>query len=230
MGSSFRSSKTLLVVAILIATGVGLYFSLDNTDSPHNFPEKHIDQFAGIEWGTSPERVLSRYPEEKIDSTKMYPKTNTVGKRVVVSDYSMDGDTVDIGFVFHPESGLVKGYYYAHFGRGDDCLRIYEKFSDAIDNEIKQFKTRSDKTNQLEVPFCYATLVGKALKHSQWKTPEGLIVTMILGGEKSKRRVRVFYETPAFYAWQNRLGGNTFSDFLPDIVKRDFFQLIHLLL
>lgn len=222
---SLPSKQSILFAIILIAMGLGGYFYLSNTRPAEDFPENHFNKFAGVEWGTSPEGLLSRYPEDKIDSSKMYPETNTAGRRVVVSDYSMDGDTVDIGFVFHPELGLVKGFYYAHFGRGKDCLRVYEKFSEPINDKIGRYRTSKDQYNKLDVPFCYAVLVGKALKHSQWKTPEDLVITMILGGEKSKRRVRVFYETPAFYKWTSEIRGNTLGNYFPDSFRK-FFEYL----
>lgn len=180
------------------------------TDSEPPFPREQYPVFDGIEWGASSSEILEhvqRYDTGSVSREAVFPQREPSGTKIMVRKVQKHGDTVDVGYVVHPERGLVKGFYFSRFDRGDDCRRVFDDYVSSIDEKVGKHKVADGENNQLDVPFCYSVLVGKAKKYSQWKTPEGLTITMVLGGENAKRRVRVFFETRAFYEWKKRVEG-----------------------
>lgn len=188
-----------------------------------SFPRKTYSSFEGVEWGTPPSEVLDRVNRSgtvSIQREPVFPNETPSGTKLTIKNRRRNGDTVDVGYVFHPDRGLVKGFYFARFDRGDDCRTVFNRYYTSINQKIGEHNLREGENNQLDVPFCYAVLVGKAEKYAQWKTPEGLTVTMIVGGERSKRRVRVFFETSAFYEWKRALDGDDWISRITDWLSR----------
>lgn len=206
-------SKWKLLILFFVGLTLPFLLWFVATNLPQSnpaFPEEHYSSFEGIKWGSPPSKVLRRTNRSEtltIQREEVFPNQTPSGTKLTIKKLQRHGDTIDVGYVFHPERGLVKGFYFSRFDRGDDCRKVYERYYNSINQRIESYEVRKGEKNQLDVPFCYAVLVGKAKKYAQWKTPEDLTVTMILGGKNAKRRVRVFFETSAFYDWKQKLAG-----------------------
>lgn len=174
--------------------------------------EEKIDNFSGMRWGVSSAIVSTRYRKmdfQSKDERVIFPERTYSGVEKKFFGININGDTMDVSFIFHPSKGLVKGYRVINFGDGKDCVLTYKKYRNQIIEKYtltEEELIRKGKQNNLDLPFCSSVLVGQAFWWHRWKDKHGNQATMILGGERSKRNVTVLVESHDFIQWKQREG------------------------
>jgi len=160
-------------------------------------PPQSIKGFSGISWG-SPLAVV----EEKLGKPE---ESMEIGNGAIVVGYkeTILHEDVHTILLLSQKSGLMKGMYSISFGRGNDCVRVYEKFRDVVARAYPNLTQRENRPNStVSLGFCDAVQIGEASRYTIWED-EGndaySVGVTLLPGED---RVRVRYESPMFLRWQ----------------------------
>ncbi len=160
-------------------------------------PPQSIEGFSDIPWG-SPLTVV----EEKLGKPE---ESMEIGNGAIAVGYkeTILHEDVHTILVLSQKSGLMKGMYSIGFGRGNDCVSVYEKFRDAVARAYPNLTQRENRPNStVSLGFCDAVRIGEAFRYTIWED-EGndaySVGVTLLPGED---RVRVRYESPMFLRWQ----------------------------
>ena len=125
-----------------------------------------IAGFGGLDWGVGRKAVQSRWGVP--DTVRSVP--SLAADALIYSDRSILGETGAMGFLVHPDSGLVRGLYLLPYGSGDDCQRLYIKFREAMGRSLGRLQGRESMINQTDdLDFCTAFQLGQARAQTVWK-------------------------------------------------------------
>jgi hypothetical protein len=190
------------LIVLLVALGAGGYLVLNNKPTSKNI----IKGFEGLAWFSSSNQIIQQYgepiyPSQNADYSPLQKQFN--GQELLYPNRTRYGEDVSVGFVVHPDYGLVKGYYFVRFGSGRDCLRTSLSVLRDVRSRYDLRKLDGGLRNQSGYRFCYAVLTGQAKGYIQLVDQRGTLVTFTLGGELSRQRLLVQVEHPVFYDLMN---------------------------
>lgn len=194
-------NRPLLVGVLVVAaafTMVGLRAgearAQDTSIAPPDSGAARISGFAGLDWGVGRAAIQTRWgvPDTVRPVPSLEAQAYIYADRVILDE---DGS---MGFLVHPDSGLVRGLYLLPYGSGDDCQRLYAKFRDAVGRTLGDLEGEESMINRTEdLDFCTAFQLGQARARSVWRdTARGGRAWLRL--DRSADLLRVSYESPAF--------------------------------
>jgi hypothetical protein len=160
-------------------------------------PPQSIKGFSGIPWG-SPLAVV----EEKLGKPEESMKIGNGAIAVSYKETILHEDVHTI-LLLSQKSGLMKGMYSIGFGRGNDCVRVYEKFRDAVARAYPNLTQRENRPNStVSLGFCDVVQIGEASRYTIWEDEGNDAYSVGVTLQPKEDRVRVRYESPMFLRWQ----------------------------
>lgn len=153
-----------------------------------------ISGFGGLDWGSDRADVEARWgPPDTVRGVN-----SLRAEALIYAGRSILGEEGAMGFLVHPDSGLVRGLYLVPYGKGSDCQRLYSKFRDAIRRTLGGLEGEESRANRAkDLDFCTAFQLGSARAHTVWRdTARGTRAWVRL--DRSVGALRVSFESRAF--------------------------------
>jgi len=175
-------------VSIALATLALLVFCLPKAEAQNKVRVPQITSFASIPWGATAEHIITEYGKPLVDSRRTLRTLGYSSERVL----SEDSLTV---FFVHPKKGFIKGAYSINFGMGDDCVRVFMKFKEAISQRYPNIKLKEHKWNKSSLEFCSGVTIGKARWSVFWDDPVSDASIYILLAQEYKQSIYIVYES-----------------------------------
>lgn len=162
---------------------------------PAGVQEVHpFEGFGGLEWGVDRAAVVQSWGEpDRTDELE-----GSTATAVVYANAVLAGEDASLGFLVHPEEGLIRGQALFPYGEGEDCSRLYSKIRDLVDAALPEHEptTRFERGPD-DLTFCTAFQIGAASARAAWTDPDSdARVTLML--DLPTGTARLSYESPAF--------------------------------
>lgn len=162
--------------------------------APPDSGSARITGFGGLDWGSGRAAIEERWGAP--DTVR--PVRSLRSEALIYTDRSILEERGSMGFLVHPDSGLVRGLYLLPYRGGSDCERLYEKFRGAVGRTLGGLRGEESRVNRAEdLDFCTAFQLGRAMAQTVWRdTARGGRVWMRL--DRSVGALRVSFESPPF--------------------------------
>lgn len=190
----------LLVACGLLVFGPRASMAQEVSIATPDSGRARINGFAGLDWGVGRGSIQSRWGVP--DTVRAVPSLDS--EALIYADRSVLGEDGSMGFLVHPDSGLVRGMYLLAYGRRNDCRRLYGKFRDAITRTLGGLEGEETRASTAEdLDFCTAFQLGRARARTVWRdTTRGARAWIRL--DRQAGALRVSFESPAFRALRSR--------------------------
>lgn len=198
--SSRTRTRFAPIAAVLLTVPLGLAgLATDGAAqvvpvAPPDSGSARVTGFGGLGWGSARATVEERWgPPDTVRRVR-----SLRAEALIYADRSVLDEQGAMGFLVHPDSGLVRGLYLLPYEGGDDCRRLYVKFRDAVGRALGDLEGEESRANRTEdLEFCTAFQLGRAMAQTVWRdTARGSRVWVRL--DRGAGAVRVSYESPAF--------------------------------
>lgn len=153
--------------------------------------------FAGIDglrWGADRAAITALWGEpDRVDEVAEGTAT-----ALLYADTTVAGERANVGFLMHPERGLVRGQVLFPYRGGEDCWRLFTKVRELVSASApdRDPKVRIDRGPE-DLSFCTAFQLGAAEARALWTDPgSGGRIALMLDLEAGAARLS--YESPAF--------------------------------
>lgn len=194
-GRRWKGSPELWAIAVALLFLVPAAGTAQAALWPAGMEDVHpFEGFGGLAWGVDRAAVVQTWGEpDRTDDLE-----GSAATAVVYANAVLAGEDASLGFLVHPEEGLIRGQALLPYGEGEDCSRLYAKIRDLVDAALPaQEVTSRVERGPNDLTFCTAFQIGAASARAAWTDPDSdARVTLML--DLPTGTVRLSYESPAF--------------------------------
>lgn len=183
----------LLVVLLSLTVTVPVSAQVSSSDGAVS-TSGGIDGFGELAWGVDSATIV-----RTMGAPDTVRAIESLGARAIVyAEHEWGATPGSLGFLVHPDHGLVRAQFLVEYGAGESCLDLYQRLRSAVGNSLPSVSARESMYNEADdLPFCTAFQLGEAGARALWRDPRSSARAWI-SLDLRAGVVRVSFEGPGY--------------------------------